>query len=67
MGGSELEGMVTSDEHDGFWAALYDLLPDGMGFLRLVYWDTICQREITALSRCTCETACCHCLTAMKR
>jgi ATP-dependent helicase YprA (DUF1998 family) len=64
MNEDDLEGLVTTDEHGGIWATLYDPLPGGTGFLQqlLVYWDTICQKGAEPLGKCTCKQACYQCL-----
>ena len=64
MNEDDLEGLITTDEHGGIWATLYDPLPGGTGFLQqlLVYWDTICQKGAEALGKCTCQRACYQCL-----
>lgn len=64
MGENEVEGLVLFDENGLAWAALYDPLPGGSGFLPeiVTYWETICDRAAAMLRTCTCDRACYGCM-----
>ncbi len=66
MGQTELECLRVVDGNRGHWAALYDPMPGGTGFLPLLveYWRTVCQRAEEALRTCpnVCIKSCYACM-----
>lgn len=66
MGQTELECLRVVDSNRGHWAALYDPMPGGTGFLPLLveYWKTVCERATEALQTCPngCTKSCYACM-----